>query len=67
MKNREKYAQELIQIVLDGGDLTLRDGKPVICAQICPGCDLIRECECGLDGEASFVSRINAWAEAEAE
>lgn len=68
MKNREKYAQELIQIALTRGELTIRDGKPVSCDPDCPGCDLSRECELGfIEGHAIFMSRINAWAEAEAE
>lgn len=65
MKNREKWAQEIIDIALSGDVMAIKNGKPVYCSAIrCAECDLHQFCECG-PGPGT-EQRVRAWAEAEA-
>lgn len=69
MKNREKYAQEIVQIALDGGPMALVNGKPLSCFDTkCVNCDL--EDLCSLDGAYGVKKHraaVREWAEKEAE
>lgn len=60
MKNKEKYAKEIVEIACDGYGLAVnnRTGKPVPCYKLtCSEC--LFECD-GCEGE-----RIRVWAESE--
>lgn len=69
MTNSEKYAQELIQIALDGTQLALQKGKPTTCDKArCENCDLYEACaESWRVGTDSLTNAVHIWAEAEAE
>ena len=63
MKNREKWAKEIIDIALGGDQIALKDGEPRECmAQKCDECDLDIPCR---EGNAGIY--ILDWAEREAE
>lgn len=65
MKNREKWAEKIIDIALKGDTMGLKDGKPVGCTTIsCAECDLYRSCRYGPG--TSTEQHVRAWAEAEA-
>lgn len=58
MKNKEKYASEIVEIACDGNDVAVRKstGKPIDC------CDI--ECgECSLLGDKSCTELRREWAE----
>lgn len=62
MKNREKWAAEIIEIALRGDTLAIKDGEPVGCSTIgCAECDLHQLCYFG----PSMEQRVREWAEAE--
>lgn len=67
MTNREKYAQVLIQIALDGTQLALQKGKPTTCDEArCKNCDLYEACAENWRTD-SLTNAVHKWAEAEAE
>lgn len=58
MKNREKYAQEIIDMVLDGDFIAIVNGTPRICENIdCNDCDFA--------GLADCWTKVREWAESE--
>lgn len=60
MTNREKYAEEIIDIVLTGYGIALENDEPVHCERIdCVQCDL-----CGY-GIKSCKEKLKEWAEQE--
>ena len=66
MKNREKYANELIECALSADATGIKDGKPIPCKDIfCRECGLDNVCS-ALDNE-EMLEALHAWAEAEAE
>lgn len=66
MKNREKYAQEIIDIALSRDRIAIKNGRPIGCSDIfCRDCELLLGCRYStLDAE---IKSLRAWAEAEAE
>lgn len=60
MKNKEKFAKEIIEIACDGCGFAVnnRTGKPVPCCELCCSDCLFNSEEC--EGE-----KIKAWAESE--
>lgn len=60
MTNREKYAEEILDIALDGNPIAIQNNKPVRCNVVsCLECDLY----CG-DGE-SCSGKLKKWANQE--
>lgn len=59
MKNKEKFAKEIVEIVFDGSDIAVdkATGKPVHCENIgCPDC---------MFNEKICSTALNEWAESE--
>lgn len=64
MKNREKWAEEIIDIALSGDWMGIVNGKPVACRGVdCKTCDMFDICSEDPEAEAAFRRE---WAEAEA-
>lgn len=56
MLNREKYATEILNIVCDGEDVAVVDGKPIRCTETpCDTCELRGNC----------TKRFKHWANSE--
>lgn len=64
MKNREKWAKEIIDIALSGDRMGIVKGEPVACPGVdCRTCDIYAICAEDPEAEAAFRRE---WAEAEA-
>ena len=58
MTNREKYAEEILDLVLNGENIAVKDGKPVFCADI--------KCmECAFSTKGSCKHALSEWAKQE--
>lgn len=65
MKNKEKYKDRIIEIMVSGDTMGIANGKPVAChGVICETCDMFDICAEDPEAEAAFRRE---WAEAEAE
>lgn len=58
MKNKEKFAKEILEIVCAGETVTLYDGRPVPCSDIC--CSV-----CDLAPCSNRAIKLAEWAEQE--
>lgn len=58
MKNKEKFAEKIIDIALHGGLIAIQNGAPVDCVTIdCTKCDMYKSENC--------CDSLNEWLEAE--
>lgn len=60
MLNKEKYAQEIVEIAINGNSIAIVNNKPCSCDNIewCSNCDLIRGCN-------SCDELLKQWANSE--
>ena len=66
MKNREKWAAELIECALSADATGLKNGRPVICTKLhCSECDMSEVCQ--MQGGDACAAFLHEWAEQEAE